>query len=82
MESVPEPDSGEDPRQAMIGQRPVWFDIHAASTTPVFLRDRLQSGNIVRGPALVEQSDSTVVILPGQIGKVDPFGNLVIEEEL
>jgi len=47
--------------------------------TPVYERDLLSSGNVLKGPAIVEQMDSTTVIHPGQVGTVDDYGNLIIE---
>jgi len=47
--------------------------------TPVYERDLLSPGNILKGPAIVEQMDSTTVIHPGQVGAVDDHGNIIIE---
>jgi len=47
--------------------------------TPVYDREKLSSGAQIRGPALVIQMDSTVVITPEWSGTVDPYGNLVLE---
>lgn len=47
--------------------------------TPVYERDLLSPGNILRGPAIVEQMDSTTIIHPGQVGTVDDYCNIIIE---
>jgi N-methylhydantoinase A len=47
---------------------------------PVYERAALRSGNRFDGPSLVEQFDSTVVVLPGQQVRVDEYGSLVIQE--
>jgi N-methylhydantoinase A len=47
-------------------------------TTPVYRRERLQAGHRLEGPAIVEQMDSTTVLLPGQWAAVDAQGNLLI----
>ena len=47
-----------------------WFD------TPVFRRDDLKYENAVRGPAVIEQLDSTTLIWPGQHGTVDGYNQL------
>ena len=47
--------------------------------TPVYERDLLSPGNILKGPAIVEQMDSTTVIHPGQVGIVDDYCNIIIE---
>jgi N-methylhydantoinase A len=41
-------------------------------------RSKLKSGNIVKGPAIVLEMDSTTLILPGHIGTVDNWGNILI----
>jgi N-methylhydantoinase A len=46
--------------------------------TPIYERARLSPGNVVEGPAIVEQLDSTTVVLPGQRAVVDPYGTLVV----
>ena len=45
---------------------------------PIYDRYRLQSGNIVRGPAVIVQNDSTTLILPKHFGKVDAYQNLLL----
>jgi N-methylhydantoinase A len=44
----------------------------------VYERSNLFVGNVVKGPAVVDQADSTVLILAGFEGKVDTYGNIVI----
>ncbi|MCB6585612.1 hypothetical protein LI108_13340 [Streptococcus gordonii] len=41
----------------------------------------MQNGNVVKGPAIVEQMDSTTLILVGQKATVDQYLNMVIERE-
>jgi len=41
---------------------------------PVYQRDDLSPGCELAGPAIVSQSDTTVLILPGQTGRVDDWG--------
>ena len=44
----------------------------------VYDRSALAIGTEIRGPAIVEQPDTTVVIDPGATAIVDHLGNLVI----
>ena len=44
--------------------------------TPVYQRDRLLANNTVRGPALIEEHATTTVVQPGDLLKVDAYGNL------
>jgi N-methylhydantoinase A len=48
----------------------------------LFERSALGSGMSLDGPAIVEQSDSTALILPGWVGRMDPIGNLIITREV
>jgi len=72
--------SGSDPGKALAATRHVYF-AEAGSFVPtaIYRRERLLSGHRVPGPAIVEQMDSTTVILPGQHGTVDDRGNILID---
>jgi N-methylhydantoinase A len=71
--------SDPSPKAARVGERPVYFDETGDFvTTPVYRRERLQAGHRLEGPAIVEQMDSTTVLLPGQWAAVDAQGNLLI----
>jgi N-methylhydantoinase A len=57
----------------------VYFEeARAFVPTPIYRRERLLAGHRLAGPAVVEQMDSTTVILPGQSADVDEQGNLLI----
>jgi N-methylhydantoinase A len=72
---------GGDLNDALAGQRDVWMpEAGGRATVPLYDRSRLSSGLEITGPAIIEQMDATVLILPGQFGIVDPYGNLIIEE--
>ncbi len=68
------PGSG-DPRPT--GTRPVrfaaWMDTH------LYDRARLGAGDVVAGPAVLEEFGSTVPVPPGFTARADAFGNLVLE---
>jgi N-methylhydantoinase A len=68
---------GEDSRGAIKAQRKAYFDGWCAC--PIFDREKLISGHQVRGPAIIEQMDSTTVVHPGQTANIDRFGNIIIE---
>ncbi len=66
---------------ARTGQRPLWLPEAGGSVLcPVYLRDRLGPGHRLAGPAIIEQMDSTTLVLPHQQARVDPWLNLMIEE--
>jgi N-methylhydantoinase A len=59
--------------------RPVYFaEAGGFVTTPCYRRGELCAGQMLSGPAIVEQLDTTTVIFPGQQTQVDGFGNLLV----
>jgi N-methylhydantoinase A len=46
--------------------------------TPIYDRNKMQTDLQIPGPAIVSEMDSTTVILPGYLAKVDAVGNLLI----
>lgn len=44
----------------------------------IYERTDLSVGAIVKGPAIVEQADTTTLITPGWTGKIDSHGNLIV----
>ena len=47
--------------------------------TPIYDRSKLGRNAIIEGPAVVEQTDTTVVIPPGSTARVDAYLNIVID---
>ena len=66
---------------AQLGSRQLrlWSD-QGPMTAPVYDRNRLGPGHVLKGPAIIEQMDATSLILPGQTATIDPFLNILIEE--
>lgn len=72
------PTSASEPKPKSIR------DVHFAGgwqETRVYDRLALPVGMTISGPAILEQPDTTVLIEPGLIGRVDRFGNTIIEPE-
>jgi len=62
-----------------IGDRLIYFtDTKEPLDTPVYDRALLDAGQSLAGPAVIEQMDSTTLVLPGQEADVDTYGNIVI----
>ncbi|EWY41005.1 methylhydantoinase [Skermanella stibiiresistens SB22] len=76
----PRPDAGPDASGAIIGKRDVWLpEANGMVSCPVYDRAKLDAGNRITGPAIVEQMDATTVVLPGMVAHVEPYLNLVLE---
>lgn len=52
-------------------------DLH--TNAPVYRRETLKAGHRLKGPAIVDQLDTTTVIAPNYAGEVDRFGNIVLK---
>lgn len=67
------------PEAALSQKRDVYFtEAGRFVATPVYVRDRLQAGMRIEGPALVEEYASTTVVFAGDVLEVSEFGDLVI----
>jgi N-methylhydantoinase A len=63
---------------ARVGERHAHLAPEGFVLAPVFDRARLPAGARLRGPAIVEQPDTTTVIPPAWTALVEPSGNLRI----
>ena len=69
---------GKDSGAARVAEADVVFQ-QGTLPTGLYQRDLLRYGNIIDGPAVVLQMDSTTSIPPGWTAGVDGYGNLIIE---
>jgi N-methylhydantoinase A len=56
----------------------VYFD-GVPHETQLYERDLLHAGDTFAGPAIVSEYSSATILPPGDVLRVDKFGNLVIE---
>jgi N-methylhydantoinase A len=76
--AAPEVESGdEDPSGAFLERHTIWVE-GAEVEASVYERDRLRAGNVVVGPAIVTEMDSTTLVLPEHAATVHPSGSLLI----
>ncbi len=61
-----------------IDQRQVHF-AKSWRSTAIYDRLALPAGTVIKGPAILTQPDTTVLIEPNLQGRVDQFGNTIIE---
>src|SRR5690606_15107217 len=70
---------GADASASLTGTRDTYLPEAGGRTpVPVHRRELMRPGNVVEGPAVVEQMDTTTVLLPGDRLTVDAHSNLVI----
>jgi N-methylhydantoinase A len=67
-----------DGARALVGTRPVFFN-GALLETRLYERDTLRAGDTFAGPAIISEYSSATILPPGDVLRVDMFGNLVIE---
>lgn len=68
---------GRSAKAAVVGKQPSHMDGRNV-TALVYDRAKLKGGNVVSGPAIIMEMDSTTVILPAHHGIVDRLGNVLI----
>jgi N-methylhydantoinase A len=65
--------------RAVLGKRKIyWAELKRAAPSPIYDGALLVPGNTLRGPAVIETTDTTVVVHPGRSLAVDAFGNFEI----
>ena len=67
-----------DGGQALVRQSKLWNGT-GWSESGMYRRDLLEPGDVVVGPAVLEQTDTTTLILPGYAGRIDRYDNILIE---
>jgi N-methylhydantoinase A len=71
------PDGGADPAGALRGRREAYFDGEFA-TVPVYDGLKLVNGNVVSGPAIVDQPTTTIVVPDGFELACDDYDNYLL----
>jgi N-methylhydantoinase A len=70
-------EGGIDPAEALSTTTEIWVD-GALVQANVYDRQRLKAGNVVRGPAIITEMDSTTLVLPDHAATVHDSGSLLI----
>ena len=50
----------------------------SARACPAFSREVFVAGTSIRGPAVIEEAESTTVVGPNGAARIDGYGNLII----
>jgi len=65
-------------KDAQTSEREVWFET-GMQKTAIYWRGYLPKDAVIKGPAIIEQLDTTTVIDPDHIALTDTHGNLLVE---
>jgi N-methylhydantoinase A len=72
------PAGGASPDKALMGKRGVYWKDRFMET-PVYAQMKLENGNVITGPAIIESDDTTIVVPGGKKYTVDQMLNGIIE---
>lgn len=64
-------------RSAIVATRDVIFGAKSRRT-PIYVREKIRAGNLVRGPAIIAEYSGTTVVPPGWRALVDSYENLTL----
>ena len=79
---LPAQESGGSLDDARLGEAQSFFRVDGALTamaTPLYAREKLPVGQVVEGPAIIIQKDTTTVIPPGAGATAEAGGNLLVQ---
>lgn len=71
------PEGDGDPVQAKLRDHELWIDGRMQPAV-IYDRAKLESGDVIPGPAIVIEMDSTTLIESGCVATVDAVGNILI----
>ncbi len=77
-ELVPSQAGAASSGQALKGSRPVWFG-EGYIDTPVYERYGLPVGQVIQGPCIIEEFESTTVVGPESRVQTDVYRNILID---
>jgi N-methylhydantoinase A len=77
------PAGSDDPAPALKGDREMLFPLDGAITarrTPVFDGERMLAGNVVVGPAVIEEETTSILVEPGWRARLNEEGTFVLNQ--
>ena len=75
------PGREEPPAEALKGHREVLYEAVGRIRVPVYSREKLLAGNIIQGPAIIEEATSTTILYEEDMARIDKHGNIIIEKQ-
>jgi N-methylhydantoinase A len=73
------PFEGESADHAKLGERQVYFEGLGFVDCPIYEGPSLRPGNLISGPAVIHEPDTTIVVYQSQEAMLDPHDMYVIE---
>ena len=67
-------------RAAKLRDHEVWMD-GSRRAAVIYDRSKLRAGDVIAGPAVITEMDSTTLVLNGHVATVDDFANILIRPE-
>jgi N-methylhydantoinase A len=68
--------------KALKGSRRAWVPaLKGYADVPVYERFALATGDVIEGPAIVEEASSTLIVPPNARAVTDASGNIVVDLE-
>ena len=72
------PEGSSDPAEALINTSDIWADGGFVKAN-IYDRVKLKARNVIHGPAIVTEMDSTTLVLPGHTATVHRSGSILIQ---
>jgi N-methylhydantoinase A len=73
-------EGGESPAAAFVRKSPIYHDGEHMDAS-IYDRMKLAAGNVIHGPAIIFEMDSTTLILPGFVGHLHSSGSILISPQ-
>jgi len=70
--------TGRSIKKAHVSERKLYLGSGRFRTVPIYKRELLPPGASLRGPAIIEESTSTIIVTEGLKSKLDRYGNVTI----
>jgi len=66
-------------QQACVGYRQAhWREKGGYKRTAIYDGTRLGAGTVVEGPAIVQMPETTIIVRPDNVGRLDRYGNFIL----
>ena len=78
---LPQIPEGSDEPAATPSRRRVFFESDQGGRweqAAIYQRPDLLAGNVIHGPAVIEEISATTVLYPGDVARVDRYGSLLV----